>query len=746
MEWFSYLLKVSACTALFFLLYHFLLTKFTFFSLNRWYLIGTLLLSFIIPAVTIEVNSEIYSQAPILQQNEIGISDGAINELDPEVNFNDSSSINSYQLNDFLMGLYLFVTTIFILKLLIGVVKIFWIAKKYRTNKDSNYILVPSDNQFKNSSFYKYLFIDENLSLEDKEQVIKHEQIHIQKLHFVDKLFANLSVCVLWFNPFSYAYLNAIDANQEFEADAISTLATDKSAYANLILNLSQNSNQLIINQFSKLPLKRRMTMLFKNPTIPMKKLIYLSVVPILIICCIAFVGKRELITVKANKINKHKVVTDNSQTLNSDSLLGKTITGEIVELKAKKFPYNTLLETNNTTLSVALSPEVVNKLQLGDKISLKVSGYLTNVKRYDVKNNLTSELNVPTYTAETVSNDKGDVIWFRAKQAFLYELNQVRFANSKIDEIERNLNDEIQRVILFDGEFKIALDLAGLKLKSENFKLGDSVFARFIDEKLTDKKYYQTSNMVSLINKTNNATLINSNLYPKFYSKDGKQIQKSSQIDTKPILRDNQHVEVDIAGWDNLLKGNNASKTLVIDAGHGGKDNASKSLTGLREKNMNLRVALILKEEAEKRNIKVLMTREKDEFLSLSDRVNLQAGANAFISIHHNAMPMKGNSPISNNGFRGIELYYSKESKALKSKDLGLNILKSLKYISDFPVRDSLKSQNLFVTREAKVPSVVIEMGNMSYQDSFDFINEEKNIRRICNLILDGYVGFLNC
>ena len=539
MEWFIYLLKVSACTGLFFLFYHVLLSKYTFFSLNRGYLLGTLLLSFIIPALTIEIEGEVYRQVPIFQQNEIGIFEGTVNELDSEVYFTDSSSLNTFQLDDYLIGLYLLVTTILMLKLLTGILKIFWVVKKYRTNKAVDYILVPSNNQFKNSSFYKYLFIDENLGFKEREQVIKHEQVHFQKFHIIDKLIADLSLCVLWFNPLSYAYLNAIDANHEFEADANSSSEINKSAYASLILNLSQNPNQLIINHFSKLPLKRRIIMLFKNPTIPMKKLMYLCVVPILIICCIAFVRKKEIISLKSVKANNQNEVLDRTQYFNSDSLLGKSISGEIIELRTKRlFPYNTLIKTNNSTLSLTLAPEAVNKLKLGDRISLKVSSYLTNVKSYDEKNNLTSEQEGPSYTAKIIYNDKGELIWKRTSQPFLYETNQVRFSNSRIEKIERSDDDALQHIILFDGEFKIDLDVTGLKLESQNFKVGDSVVARFIGEKLTAKKYYQTSSMVSLVNKANNASLINNNLYPKFYSADGKQIKKSSLTNRKNIFK----------------------------------------------------------------------------------------------------------------------------------------------------------------------------------------------------------------
>ena len=51
-----YLLQVSACSAIFYLFYFLLLRKLTFFTLNRWFLLTTVLLSFLIPAISLPVD------------------------------------------------------------------------------------------------------------------------------------------------------------------------------------------------------------------------------------------------------------------------------------------------------------------------------------------------------------------------------------------------------------------------------------------------------------------------------------------------------------------------------------------------------------------------------------------------------------------------------------------------------------------------------------------------------------------
>lgn len=84
---------------------------------------------------------------------------------------------------------------------------------------------------------------------------------------------------------------------------------------------------------------------------------------------------------------------------------------------------------------------------------------------------------------------------------------------------------------------------------------------------------------------------------------------------------------------------------TIVIDAGHGGKDVGAID-NNIREKDINLAVALRLEKILKKRdkNIKVVLTRSKDEYLTLQKRADIanNAKADLFISIHTNSLDLK--------------------------------------------------------------------------------------------------------
>jgi len=84
----------------------------------------------------------------------------------------------------------------------------------------------------------------------------------------------------------------------------------------------------------------------------------------------------------------------------------------------------------------------------------------------------------------------------------------------------------------------------------------------------------------------------------------------------------------------------------IIIDPGHGGKDPGAIGARGIKEKNITLKVALLLKNilKRKTKNIKIKLTREKDKFIELTARTDLankflkKNNNGLFISIHVNA------------------------------------------------------------------------------------------------------------
>ncbi len=105
--------------------------------------------------------------------------------------------------------------------------------------------------------------------------------------------------------------------------------------------------------------------------------------------------------------------------------------------------------------------------------------------------------------------------------------------------------------------------------------------------------------------------------------------------------------------------------RTVVIDPGHGGKDPGAIGQGGLREKDVNLKLARLLKRRLEARSFKVVMTRDDDRFLDLEERTAIAESSkgDVFVSIHANASRRRST--------RGIEIYYLDENHERHSIEL---------------------------------------------------------------------------
>ncbi|MEO0137141.1 MAG: N-acetylmuramoyl-L-alanine amidase [candidate division WOR-3 bacterium] len=98
----------------------------------------------------------------------------------------------------------------------------------------------------------------------------------------------------------------------------------------------------------------------------------------------------------------------------------------------------------------------------------------------------------------------------------------------------------------------------------------------------------------------------------------------------------------------------------IVLDPGHGGIDPGAVGKNGIYEKDANLDISRILKKFIEDSlKIRVLMTRDKDQYLSLKSRTNFanRNAADIFISIHCNASPRSQQA-------RGFETYFLSEAR----------------------------------------------------------------------------------
>jgi bla regulator protein BlaR1 len=270
----NYIIQVVLFQVLFLAIYDFFLSKETFFTKNRWYLLSTPIVSFLLPLVQIPSFQKAIPQTYIYYMPEIILS--------PERIIQEASWYQSVNYLDILFGIgVLFFSVFFFSKIL----QIVYLTKVYKGVKKEGYTLILIPKQSKAFSFFNYIFLGEEIPDAQKEQIIAHELVHSKQKHSLDLLFFELLKIVMWFNPMVYSYQKRITLVHEYISDAVATKSEPKDAYINQLLsNFFQVENIAFVNQFYKQTLiKKRIIMMKKKQSKKMNQLKYLVLIPVLL-------------------------------------------------------------------------------------------------------------------------------------------------------------------------------------------------------------------------------------------------------------------------------------------------------------------------------------------------------------------------------------------------------------------------------------------------------------------------------
>ena len=187
----------------------------------------------------------------------------------------------------------------------------------------------------------------------------------------------------------------------------------------------------------------------------------------------------------------------------------------------------------------------------------------------------------------------------------------------------------------------------------------------------------------------------------------------------------------------------------VVIDAGHGGNDPGKVSSSGVDEKDVNLAIALKLREQLENRGVKVVMTRENDSSLANPEAINKKtsdlnnrveiinaSNANCLISIHQNSYPDKA--------VHGAQVFYHGTSE--ESRELATHIQK--KIIADVDSSNKRKEKegnDYFILRKSVCPGVIIECGFLSCPNETAKLIDDKYQDKLACAIADSVCEVYN-
>ncbi|WP_088242603.1 N-acetylmuramoyl-L-alanine amidase [Calothrix rhizosoleniae] len=172
----------------------------------------------------------------------------------------------------------------------------------------------------------------------------------------------------------------------------------------------------------------------------------------------------------------------------------------------------------------------------------------------------------------------------------------------------------------------------------------------------------------------------------------------------------------------------------ILLDPGHGGKESGAIGHSGYKEKDVNLVISLLLRQELIKRGATVVMTREDDRDVSLVARQQMIAKEEPAIafSIHYNSLPDAGDAE----NIQGIGMFwYHPQAHSLAV------------FMHNYLVKKRKRPtygvfwNNLALTRPAEAPSILLELGFMSNPEEFEWVMDEKEQKKLAKAMADGVV-----
>jgi beta-lactamase regulating signal transducer with metallopeptidase domain len=258
MNWLYYLLETNLYLALFYGFYRLFLHRETFYTLNRYYLLLAVLISFILPFLQISyLNQLLTYNDPLAVRITTRLS--ATN--------NQYNNADIFTVKKLALAAYIMVVIFFTIKLIRNLYSILSLAFKAKRQRIGKIIHVEWSNSDPAFSFFNLLFI--NPSTTEKNTILRHEMVHIHQKHSLDVLFFEIVQIICWFNPVAYLIKKDIKLLHEYIADDLTTDDHDihKHEYAMFLI---QNSfgivpNQLANQMFNQSILKKRIKMLNKE-------------------------------------------------------------------------------------------------------------------------------------------------------------------------------------------------------------------------------------------------------------------------------------------------------------------------------------------------------------------------------------------------------------------------------------------------------------------------------------------------
>lgn len=274
----DFLIQSTICLTVFLSFYHLVLEREKMHQFNRFYLLGSIVISLVIPFVTFEIIEII----PVTQSTELQIIDTIPSSSSNETIIEEK--INYLPI--ILWSLYILISSILIIRFARNIWKLISKAISNPKVKYKNAKLVLLDEKTLPHTFLNFIYINfedyNNRNIED--ELYTHELVHVSQKHTLDILFIEVLKVIFWFNPLFIFFKKAMQLNHEFLADEeIVKTYNNVPFYQNLLLQKGIGTQTIYLaSNLNYLVTKKRLIMMTKSTSQTIAVLKKIAIIPIL--------------------------------------------------------------------------------------------------------------------------------------------------------------------------------------------------------------------------------------------------------------------------------------------------------------------------------------------------------------------------------------------------------------------------------------------------------------------------------
>jgi BlaR1 peptidase M56/Gram-negative bacterial TonB protein C-terminal len=280
---FTYFLQVNLCWLLFYGLYYALLSRETFFTLNRTYLIISLLTGLILPLTADWLRTETPLAMPVLDSIVLPTFVVGMKNKVQELKVMEWGNIWSWR--TIISIIYLTGIGIMSLRFLGSLFHIFSIFKTANSFKKDGVTVAYTEGVSQPFSFFHFIFINEKTLQDiDFQNIMQHEKAHVKQRHSFDVVFLELLNIAFWFSPLIYVYKNSLRTVPEYLADAMVLRSVSKRQYGTLLIQQAQSGKALALTNPFFSQLKKRIMMITRNPSKRRALVKYVLALPIFLL------------------------------------------------------------------------------------------------------------------------------------------------------------------------------------------------------------------------------------------------------------------------------------------------------------------------------------------------------------------------------------------------------------------------------------------------------------------------------